>query len=123
MVAVLGKSHLTQIIAGTTLSLLSLVSIVLYTDPYSATLVTHSVFYLSLFFFGSGTAVMAGLGVRRLISQQLYVVSFFESFRQGLLIGVLIVSSLLLQSQGLLYWWVVLGLVLFLAVIELLFST
>ena len=117
------KTYAVQIYSGTAFAFLSLLSIILYTDPYTAALSTHLVFYISLFFFSSGMAIVAGMIFRRIFGKRLYILSFWDSFRQGMLIGVLTVSAMLLQTQGLLYWWVVLGLVMFLAVIELLFSS
>lgn len=118
----LAKSHLSQIIVGTVLSLLSLVSIVLYTDPFTSGLVTHFVFYVSLYFFVSGVAIVLGMYIRRYIAPNLYATTFWESFRQGMFVGIMVVACMLLQAQGLLFWWIVLGLVLFLVVCELLFS-
>lgn len=121
MSAETSKTHLLQILVGTVLSYISLTALIVYTDPYSATLTTHLFFYLSFFFAIAGTFTTLGMYARRVFSKGLYVQSFWISFRQGVLIGVLACASLLLQSQGLLVWWVFGGLVLFLTFVELFF--
>ena len=114
------KTQIILILFGTLLCLFSLGSIIAFTDPYSAGLLTHISFYLSLFLAVTGLFTVLGLGMRqRFVRGSIYLVNLSASFRQALLLGILVVTSLILQSQGLLLWWVELTLVLFLIFIEL----
>lgn len=121
MSALTSKTYLIQIITGTLVSLVSFVSIILYTDPYTASLTTHLSFYSTLFFWTSGVFILIGIFLRKILKLDQTGQSIWVSFRQGLLLGVLVACSLMLQSQFLLYWWVIISLVLFLAVVEMIF--
>ena len=114
------KTHIILILVGTLLCLFSLGSIIAFTDPYNAGLLTHIFFYLSLFLAVLGLFTVLGLGIRqRFVSGGIYLINLSVSFRQALLLGILVISSLILQSKGLLFWWVELSLILFLVFIEL----
>lgn len=116
------KSYLALILSGTVLAAFSLTTLILYTDPYKAGAFTHLLFYVSVFLVVTGAVTMLELAFRKRFSQAIYLINLGNSFRQALLIAVLITASLLLQAQGLLYWWVEAGLILFLAFLELFLS-
>jgi hypothetical protein len=116
------KQHILLIGFSTLLAAFSLASIVFFTDPYTAGLLTHIFFYLSLFLTVLGISVIIGISIRQLLFSGLYITHMGQSFRQAVLISALVTSSLLLQSKGLLYWWVELSLILLLTFIEIFLS-
>ena len=114
--------HLVLISLSTILAGFSLASIVFFTDPYTAGLFTDIFFYLSLFLTSLGVFVIVGLVVRQLFFPGLYITHLGQSFRQALLLSILITVSMVLQSQRLLYWWVEGSLILLLLFIEIFLS-
>jgi hypothetical protein len=107
------------IIFSTVLAGFSLASIVNFTDPSSASWVTFGFFYLSLFLTSLGIFSLIGLMLRQWLSPGLYVINLSNSFRQSVLLSLLISVSFWLSAKGLLYWWVEGSLILFLAFIEI----
>jgi hypothetical protein len=112
-------SHLPLIAIGTALCLCSLLSVIYLSDPYTDGLVAHTFFHLSLFLTVAGLVTGIGLAIRKKFAQGQYLSNLAVSFRQGILVAVLITASLLLLSHGILFWWVELTLVLFLLFLEL----
>lgn len=112
-------SHIPLIAVGTALCLASLISVLYLSDPYKDGLVAHVFFHLSLFLTVVGLITGIGLMVRQRFGTGLYINNLAISFRQALLIGILITGSLLLISYGILFWWVELSLILFLVFFEL----
>lgn len=104
---------------STVLAAFSLFSIITFTDPYQASFVTHGFFYISLFLTALGLLTLIGLGIRELFDRRLFVVNLSNSFRQALLVSILIVISFSLLAKGLLFWWVELSLILFLLFVEI----
>ncbi len=111
--------HIVLIGLSTLLAGFSLASIIFFTDPYSAGVFTHIFFYLSLFLTCIGLFVIAGLVLRQLFFPGLYMAHLGQSFRQALLLSVLITVSMILQGQQLLYWWVEGSLILLLVFVEI----
>ncbi|MFA5990780.1 MAG: hypothetical protein WC794_00845 [Candidatus Doudnabacteria bacterium] len=103
---------------STLLAGFSLASILNFTDPFSATITTFCFFYLSLFLLSLGSFTLLGLLIRKWLPGELYVNNLGNSFRQALLISLLIVASFFLLSKNLLFWWVEASLILFLAFLE-----
>ena len=116
------KQQVTLIIFSSILSAFSLASIINFTDPLIASFLTFAFLYLSLFILSLGIITLIGLGVRQWLRPGHYVLNLSESFRQGFLISILITTSLLLLSKGLLFWWVQGSLILFLATVEAFFN-
>ncbi len=112
------KRHVLLISFSTLLAAFSLGSIVSFTDPQSTSLLAFIFFYLSLFLLCLGAFTLFGIGMRQVFWPGLYVVNLSNSFRQAILIAILIVASFILLSQGLLFWWVEASLILFLAAVE-----
>lgn len=115
------QNHKHQIYAigiSTLLSGLSLLCIILFTDPYQASGLLFSFFYLSVFMFSFGLFTLIGLGVRRWLAPKMFVINFYTSLRQGFLVALLAALNLLLMSLNLLFWWVELSLVLLLVCVE-----
>jgi hypothetical protein len=112
------KQQLALIAFSTFLAAFSLASIINFTDPAADAPVTLSFFYASLFIFCLGAFTLVGLGLRQKFYPGHYVLNLRNSFRQGFFIGILIAASFALLSQRLLFWWVELSLILFLAAVE-----
>jgi hypothetical protein len=112
------RTHLILILTGTALSAFSLGSIIKFTDPFTAGLLTHIFFYASLFMMSLGLLTSTGIVLRQKFTEGLYVSHLSASFRQAFLISLLLNISLLLQARSLLFWWVELTLVLFFLSLE-----
>ena len=116
------KQQVALIGFSTLLAAFSLGSIITFTDPFTASWITLVFFYLSLFLATLGIFTLLGLGLRQILKQKVYVINLSNSFRQALLISLLIMVSFLLLSQQLLFWWVELSLILFLLFAEIFFN-
>jgi hypothetical protein len=116
------KNHIVLIATGTGLSFFSIATIISFTEPSTAGLITILLLYGSIFLFVTGLCSIIGLATRQKYLTTLYSKNLNVSIRQGLLIGLLVTSSLALNAQGLMMWWVGLTLILFLIVIEVFFN-
>ena len=112
-------SHIPLIAIGTALCLGSFISILYLSDPYADGVTAHIFFYLSLFLTITGLFTAIGIILRRRFGTGLYIANLAVSFRQALFIGILIISSLLLLTNGILFWSVEMTLILFLIFLEL----
>lgn len=112
------KQHILLIVISTILASFSLGCIIFFTDPKTAGMWTFLFLYFSVFLLTLGLSCLVGIITRQLLGQNLYIVNLSHSFRQGILIALLITVSLVLQAGGLLYWWVEASLILFVASIE-----
>jgi hypothetical protein len=112
------KQHLSLLISSTALAAFSLASIVNFTDPQTSSWVTLGFFYTSLFLLNLGLFTLLGLGLRQWLWPGLYIINLSNSFRQAVLVSILITGSFWLLSEKLLFWWVEASLVLFLASVE-----
>lgn len=112
------KEQITFISASIILTGFALAAIVNFTDPKTASRLTHVFFYLSLFLFILGVFTLIGLGLRLWLSDKIYVVNLAASFRQGLLLALLTTASFLLLAGRLLFWWVEAALILFFLCVE-----
>lgn len=116
------KQQVRLIIYSTVLSLFSLFSTINFTDPFSSGLLTHLFFYISLFVATLGFFTLSGLGIRQFLFPGHYFTNFKHSFRQGILLGALILIFLILLSKNLLFWWVGGSIILFLITVETFFN-
>jgi hypothetical protein len=116
------KQQIYTILGATLISVFSLASVVVFTNPAEASAVTFGFFYLSIFLFSFGSFTLLGLGIRRWLAPKMFVHNFYTSLRQALLVALLIVISLLLLGQHLLFWWVQASLILFLLSVEFFMS-
>ena len=113
------------LIVASLLAGLCLAAILIYFDPSSADLLVLILFYLSLFILSTSVFTLIGLFIRRVSQKQgtrlamAQVVRHLEiSFRQGLLLSLILIAALILQSQRLLTWWHLLILVAVVALAE-----
>jgi len=104
---------------STILAAFSSFAILQFTDPQKAGWVTFVFLYISLFLSVLGAFTLIGLVLRNWLFKGLYIINFSNSFRQAVLVAILIIFSLFLLSQGLLFWWVEASLILFLAFLEI----
>lgn len=90
---ILGISFLTLI------SLISLLFILTEIDPYNAELIYFILFYLSFFIAAAGIFILAGFYLRKLfIKNKIPVRLFKTSYKQGILISLILTIFLLLRS-------------------------
>lgn len=96
---------------------------VLYSvDPTTAGILGFVFFYFSLFLALVGTLSVLGLLLRRKFGKGEFIFKTVTiSFRQSILLGLMIIGALILKSQKLLTWWNIIFLVLALVVMEFFF--
>lgn len=99
-VFVLGISFLTLV------SLVSLTFILTNIDPYGTTILNLVLFYLSFFVAAAGLFIGTGFYLRKLFVKKKIAYRLLRtSFRQGILISIVLTGFLLLQSFRVLNWW------------------
>lgn len=114
------KSYLWLMTLGTALAAVAWVLVLINVDPDEAGILGFILFYATLFVSLVGVLSLAGT---------LYRVRFLErgdlawrevrtSFRHAVILSGVCISSLLLASHGLLYWWNFLGLLALVGVME-----
>lgn len=108
---------------GTALAWGAVGIIIATVDPTDTQLVVFGVFYASLWLALTGTLSIIGFVLRVALLKKQLVVSrhVAVSFRQAVLLALLIVVSLFLQSRSLLTWWNALLIVAALTVLEFFF--
>lgn len=116
------KTHFIFLTIGIILCAFSLFSIIRFTDPFAAGAITHLLLYLSVFLLCLGLFTLIGILVRQRFFYGIYIANLITSFRQAILLAILLTGSLFLQAQGLRFWWVELILILFLIVLETFFN-
>ncbi len=116
-------SSLVFLAFGTLASASGLWSIIKFSDPYNAGLIVHIAFYLLLFLTIAGLTSIVLIFLRYRFIKSVLRNQLDVSLRQGCLVAVLFTSTLLLQVNGLLVWWVAITLVLFVIVLESFFNT
>lgn len=100
------RGYLLGIILATLVAWFCLGAILFSFEPTKDGLKILILFYLSLFIGVSGILTLIGFAIRRIRRRE--EVAFYQmnaSFRQGLLLAIILVGSLILQSKGLLRWW------------------
>lgn len=80
--------------------------IVFYIDPFDTGLVGYLCFYLSLFFSLIGAYTLGGFYLRLWFSRNEVIYAHVApSFRQAVLLAMIVIGCLLLQAFRLLTWW------------------
>ncbi len=83
----------------TLISLVSLIFILFYIDPYSATIWSFILFYLSFLVFLSGIFTLIGYSIRKSFNKNKNLLILFEaSFKQGVLISLILTGLLIVQK-------------------------
>lgn len=109
-----------RIIAIITLS--ALAAIIIYIDPQKSGSQGLALFYLVTFFFLSALINLFLIFIRKkILGEELAAHNVGLSFRQGILLSVIILGILILQSFRVLVWWDALLVVAGVFLIELYF--
>ncbi|MFH1192073.1 MAG: hypothetical protein V1655_01230 [bacterium] len=117
------KQFLSLMIIGTILCW-AMFLLVIFNIPPENGYISLIFFYLSLFLALLGNLAILGLGIRmRILKKEIVFKEVKNSFRQSLLLSVLIISALFLESKNNLAWWNLLLLIIALTVLECLFSS
>ena len=95
--------HLRTFLLGisflTVISLVFLVFIVTNIDPYDTTILSFILFYLSFFVAAAGFFILTGFYLRKLFVKKKIVYRLLKtSFRQGILISIILTGLLLLWT-------------------------
>lgn len=119
------SAFLIGVILTTLLALVALMGILVYLEPLASDVLIMSLFYLSLFVSASGLLSLVGIIVRRISRKSRTTLSIncqlWDSFRQGVFLAVILIGSLLMQSNGLACWWSLLVLVGMVGLLEFIF--
>ncbi len=93
---------LTILVAG-----ICLAAILVYFNPVSSNWLIFVLFYLTLFISSLSFFALIGWFVRRISrrSKNQAIQQLEISFRQGMLLALLLVIVLILQGQRILFWW------------------
>jgi hypothetical protein len=99
--------------------------IILYgVDPSRSGSLGFVLFYVSLGIALIGTLSVLGVLVRLWTKQEgLVVILSMRSFRHALLLSTIFITSLIFLGIGMLRWWIVVGIVFIVSLIELIFLT
>lgn len=96
--------------------------VVFYLAPSSAGVMGFVFFYMSLGVAVVGTTTLVGFGLRHLLHRDEVVFRQVAiSFRQGVLLGIVVLLALMLQAERLLTWWNLGILLLALTIVEFFF--
>lgn len=113
------RSYLIPISIGTLLCIAAFASVVWFVDPFTAGSLAHFFFYLTLFLALVGLITIGGISARKRFSPGMFTEQLRISFRQAILLSLLIIGLLILQVFSLLFWWVGLTLILFIITVEI----
>lgn len=87
-------------------SAIALGGILVYIDPNTSGIIGKTLFFLVTFFVFSGVFNLILLRLRKgIINSKNIHTSISLSFRQGVLLAILVIGILLLQGMRLLVWW------------------
>jgi len=91
---------------GSLLGWFAFVSVIRLIDPMSSGLMGMAFFYLTLAFATMGTLSVVGMLLRAALKPHVAVARHAgTSFRQSILLTVLVLGSLVLHARGILNWW------------------
>ena len=108
---------------GTAIAAASWVMVLLFLNPQVSGVVGVAFFFASFFLVIFGIASIVGYAARRIFQRHEIAFKLVAlSFRQAILIALLLTGSLFLQSRGYFTWWTALLLLLFLTLIEAFFA-
>lgn len=118
------KSYLWGMRFGTLLAFMVWGMVVFYTDPEKGGFPVKIIFYFTLFLALSGIFILVLSWMRRKLGKDGSVLSDLGmSFRQGILLSLMVAALLFLQSFRFLAWWDGLLVVAGIFLIELYFLT
>lgn len=100
------RSYLIGMFISTLFCWASWVLILVYIDPEQASVIGFLSFYVSLFFAMIGTLTITGFYLRVWFTKnEVLFAHVIPSFRQAILLSLILVVALILQSFRLLTWW------------------
>jgi len=100
------RSYLLGMFLSTIVCWLAFGLILFYINPYNSGPLGLTAFYVSLFFASVGTLTLIGFYLRVWFSKNEVLFAHVNpSFRQAILLSIILVGSLVLQGFGLLTWW------------------
>jgi len=101
------KSYLWGIRIGTVLSFAAWVMVILYINPEKSGVAGQALFYASTFLFFAGVLILFFTWMRRKArdDDEIAFTYLGTSFRQGILMALLLIGLLVLQQYRLLIWW------------------
>ena len=118
------KSYLWGLRIGTFLSLSAWGLVIFYIDPQKSGLAGQFIFYVTFFLLLSGIFIlMLSFARRKMKKDELAFAEVGISFREGMLLALLVVILFILQSFRILVWWDGLLAVAGIFLIELYFLT
>lgn len=119
------RSYLVTMVAGTALAWTAVGLVITMTDPTESRSVVVGILYFAIFLALTGTLSICGFGLRVWLLKQHYFISrqVLIAFRQGILLAALLVIALILQSKGILTWWIGMLIVAAMTTLEFFFIT
>lgn len=101
------RLYLIVMSVATVLSWTAVGVVVTMTDPTRTQTSVFIVLFASLFLALTGTLSLLGFLMRVWLLRKRYFVSreVLTSFRQAILLAVLLIAALVMQSRGILSWW------------------
>lgn len=100
------KSYLWGMRISTLLSFFAFCLVVCYTDPEKSGIPGKFIFFLTLFLLFSGVITIFLTWLRRTFGKEGVIFSELGmSFREGILLSLLLIVLLVLQSFRILVWW------------------
>lgn len=118
------KSYLWSLRIGTVLSLVAWGLVVFFIDPQKSGIPGRFVFYLCFFLFLSGVFIILLTWLKKKSKKEdVALAEIGISFREGILLALLVITLFVLQSFRVLVWWDGLLAVAGIFLIELYFLT
>lgn len=99
------KSYLWGMRVSLILSLAAWGIVVYYVDPEHSGKIGYLLFYLTLFLFLSALFILILVPAKRMARSEISSGQISASFRQGIILSLLVVFLLFLQSFRALTWW------------------
>jgi len=107
----------------TIIALIFLVFVITNIDPNDAGILYFILFYLSFFLAIAGLFILAGYDIRKLfVKNKIPLRLFRASFRQGILISIILTGILLMQSFRVLKLWTGGLMIIIIIVLEIYFA-
>jgi len=117
--------YLAGLVLATLLAGGCLSAILIYFNPNTSGILIFILFYLSLLITATGFFTLIGFFIRRFsrkrrgpLPVRQAVRNLEVSFRQGMLLGIILIIALILQSQRILFWWNILLIVIVVGLVE-----
>lgn len=118
------RSYLWGVRLSTLVVFAAWVVVLMSVDPESSGVIGQVLFYVTFFLFFAGLSILLFTFIwRRMTEDMLTVTEINMSFRQGILLSLLITILIFFQQLGILIWWSALLVAAGILLIELYFLT